>query len=161
MQNQSISDLIAQLNQAISNLVSTVDQFPTEKREQQLFDRWSLKDILAHFSGWNLLTVKELTMLQNGQVVDRWTGGDDMDAFNAAEVEKRKHFSWDEAYIEFVDSMQQLLNKYKELTPQQWASRFGPEPQDTPVRSINIDIEHIGEIHLDDIKKFLNHDTTT
>lgn len=145
---ENVKELISKLDVATSRLQSVVDLFPPDKREDVLFDQWSLKDILAHFSGWNLLTVKELTMLQNGTKVDKWTGVQETEEFNNQSVTERKSYTWDEVYKEFVDSQKMLLQKYKELTRENWNSQFGPSEKDTPIRSIKVDIKHIGLDHL-------------
>lgn len=147
--------LINQLELAISNLQSVIDKFPSDKRDEVLFDQWSLKDILAHFSGWNLLTISELTLLHNGFKTDSWIAGEETDEFNEQSVNERKSRLWDEIYSEFYNTQSLLLLKYKELSEEDWNSQFGPSEEDTPVSSIETDIKHIGHDHLVEIEAIL------
>lgn len=150
---ENIPEKIAELSQIISQTIETVNQYPPETREQQIFDQWTLKDILAHFSGWNWLTIRDLGKLQRGEEITEWLSNDeDLDEFNQKEVESRKNRSWEEVYVEFVDSCNQLILEYKGLKPEHWKKQFGPEQDSTPVRSLLIDIDHMGNVHLPELK---------
>ncbi len=147
-------ELLTKLEVAISNLRTVIDRFPPIMREDILFDQWSLKDFLAHFSGWNLLTISELTRLQNGLKTDKWIAGQDTDEFNKQSVAERKSRSWEEIYSEFNNTQALLLLKYKELSEEDWNAQFGPSEEDTPLSSIETDIKHIGHDHLVEIEEF-------
>jgi hypothetical protein len=153
---ENIPERIAELAQIINDTKEVVNQYPPEVREQLLFDQWSLKDILAHFSGWNWLTIRDLARLKSGETIDEWIHTDEqLNEFNRIEVEQRKNRPWDEIYTEFVDSCDQLLLAYKGLSAVQWEAQFGPDADSTPKRSLLIDIEHMGDIHLPELKNVI------
>ncbi len=150
--DQEVQQLISELEAAIKEITNAVTNFPEYKREEALFGKWSLKDVMAHYCGWNLLTIKELGMLISGKPPINWIKESQLDAFNKYEVEKRSAKSWTEIYEEFVKSWQDLVDKYKSLDEDHWKSQYGPGVEDTPHRSINLDIEHIQE-HLVEIEQ--------
>ncbi len=144
--------LITELESAIKEMTSAVNNFPENKRNEIVFGEWTIKDVMSHFSGWNLLTIKQLGLLTSGKPPMDWIKDSQLDAFNKYEVEKRSGKSWDQIYDEFTASWGNLLNKYKSLSLDNWKSQYGPSAEDTPHKSINVDIEHIQE-HLVEIEQ--------
>lgn len=150
--DQEVQQLINELDAAINEITNAVTNFPEHKRDEALSGKWSLKDVMAHYCGWNLLKKKELGMLQKGKPVDTWIGDNNIDSFNKYEVEKRQKNSWDDLLSEFIETWSQLIGKYKELTEDNWKTQFGPNPKNTPLESIVVDVDHIQE-HLVEIEQ--------
>ncbi|MFS8130872.1 MAG: hypothetical protein ACMG57_02745 [Candidatus Dojkabacteria bacterium] len=150
---QQIENRLNNLDYSITELLSAVDNFPADKREKVLFIEWSLKDLLAHFSGWNLITIEDLKLLKQGRTneIKPWFPDEEIDDFNAKHVNTRKDLLWEVVYSEFLKTLNDLYLEYRNLTTQ-WESQLGPNPT-TPFESIKVDIEHIGKTHLADIQK--------
>lgn len=107
MNNQQLIDKFKALHQQYNDLVN---EFPIENREKVLFDKWSLKDILAHVTGWNDLNAAHAVDVSQG-IEPEWVA--DVDKYNDEQVSKRKDLSWDEVYNEFIKSGD-ALGGYKE-----------------------------------------------
>lgn len=78
---------------------------------------WSVKDILAHVTTWELETLKHLPEIAAGKPQQRYKdayGG--LDAFNALKFEENRTRSLDEVRTRLTDTHAQLLD-YLETVP--------------------------------------------
>src|SRR5689334_65806 len=80
-----IEQILTKLDDAVVNLISAVDNFPVGRREEVIFLEWSLKDMLAHFSGWNIATIEGLNSILEGRAdqIKPWIQESEIDDFNA------------------------------------------------------------------------------
>lgn len=142
-------NLIDEFKKVRQDVKLAVDQFPEEKREQCLFDKWSLKDIVAHLSGWDIFTVEAIKGLEKDNVLD-WGAG--VNEFNKKQVEKRKKWSWKKVYNEFIEVGDKLFKAYEDLSEEYWDKKFWPNKDETPREFLKIDIDHYKNEHLSQIK---------
>ncbi|MEO6728518.1 MAG: hypothetical protein ABIM99_01215 [Candidatus Dojkabacteria bacterium] len=140
-----------QLETAIKALKNAVNLFPVNMSNEILFDKWSLKDILAHLSGWNLITIRDLTKLMKGEEIAQWFPETAIDDFNEQEVVKRQGENWVVVYGEFYQTLDELLATYRSLNDDQWEQQLGPN-ESTPLDCIIEDLKHFGGEHLEDIR---------
>lgn len=143
--------LIAKFKDLHKELIGLVDQVPSGDREKVLFDRWSLKDSLAHLIAWNNLDAKRMIELNEGKLFE-WI--EDWDEFNEIEVSKRKNLNWDEIYKDFVDSGERLVSAYQLLEDEMWDKKFGPENNITAAKDLQGMIDHEEE-HINELKNYL------
>lgn len=113
MTNQDLIDKFQKLHQ---QLVGLVNQVPANLREQVLFDKWSLKDILAHISAWNLLTTDRVKGTRRGELFP-WVEDEDLDKFNQEEILKRRNLGWNKIHGELIKATEEMINMYKNLEP--------------------------------------------
>ena len=142
---------IEKLSQLRTELIKLIDDFPVDKRLEILFDKWSLKDVLAHLCGWDRLTADALTNLNQGKQSEWGKGVNEMNADNVA---KRKERNWDEVYKEFINNSQDMINKYSSLADDLWDKPLYPNKKFSPAKFLKIDIDHYQE-HIEAIKSKL------
>lgn len=129
-----------------------VDRFPTDRRKEVLFDKWSLKEVLSHMIAWNELDALRIETLKSGQAFD-WVY--DLDEFNEVEIKTRKDLSWEEIYNSFVESGFRLIKAYKSLPNKMWNMEFGPDNSITAAKDLRGMVEHYGEEHIPQLKKVM------
>lgn len=145
-----MNHLIQQLQATQTQLKAVIDEFPESKREETLFDKWSLKDVLAHINHWYMHDLNCLRDLKKGKE-PYWAP--DVNEYNQEGIESRKNKSWDEIYNEFVSLGSGLVEQYESLPSDLWEIRFWKNRKFTPKKFIKIDIEHLGPEHLPEIQK--------
>ena len=65
--------LIKDFKQARLAVIQALDSFPKGKREEILFEKWTLKDLIAHMNGWNIIGTKAVRSLKQGKTAP-WAG---------------------------------------------------------------------------------------
>lgn len=90
---------------------------------------WKTKDVIAHLAAWNWEQAAEIDrILQN---TPSWNKPEtlayDDDAFNHAQVEKRKHVNTQELIQELEDSLGALVNRIENLSREEWNHRCEDE----------------------------------
>lgn len=147
--HQKLLDRFVEVKQKVKVLI---DQFPKQKRNEVLFDKWSLKDVVAHLSAWMEDDLKALRNLKKGKKTF-WEP--DLDAFNEKGVSTRKGKSWDAVYKEFTDLIEDLNNEYLSLSEELFNTEMWKNHKGTPARSLKVDIRHWEEEHIPSLTKVL------
>ena len=129
-----------------------INKFPENKREEILFDKWSLKDVIAHLSGWTLHQVEVLNDLKNNRIPK--SPGSSKD-YNNNQVEKRSKWSFEKVYNEFLSSTDALLKEYKSLPKSIIDKKIWPNRRFTPKIYFEFELEHYTKTHLPQIQKML------
>jgi len=120
-------------------LEGLIESYPAEKREEILFDKWSLKDVVAHLNHWMIHDIDCLENLLRG---DEPFWEPDVEEFNQRGVEERKNRPWDELYSEFIGLIKQLASLYKNLPEDLQNKRFWKDKTETPLTFLREDINH-------------------
>lgn len=149
MSNQQLINKFMELHQQYMDLVN---KFPVEDREKVLFDKWSLKDVLAHVIGWNDLNTEHVIDVAQGTEPE-WVA--DVDKYNDQQVNKRKSFSWEKVYDEFVQSGERLADTFQELPGEIWDKKCGYEKRYTPRAYLEHMIEHYEKEHIPQLEGYL------
>ncbi len=154
MNNSSeYSAKIQKFKKITEQVASLIEQFPKDQRTTLLFDKWSLKDIIAHLNNWMVHDIECLTALKNNKE-PYWEP--DVDEFNAKGIEIRKNWEWDKIYNEFTSLKEHLLNVYETFPNDLWEKPIWKKYQNqTPHRFLDDDISHWANEHLGDIKEKL------
>lgn len=145
-------DLLKKFIEVKQEVKNLVDKFPESSREEILFDKWSLKDVLAHLNHWMENDLGALENLVNGKK-SYWYP--DVEQFNTDGVSKRKERSWEEVYNEFVTLMKELESKYDNLDSSLFEADLWQNHKGTPYDSVNIDIGHWEKEHIPSLKEVL------
>ncbi len=125
-------------------MVELANRFPTDQREAVLFDRWSLKDILAHLSAWNHVDAEHTELVRDGKEFE-WIS--DWDAFNEREVSKRKHLPWGAILAELVSSADYIVRVFQNLSLAVWDKPCGPRNKSTPRGWLLAEVRHYRDTH--------------
>lgn len=144
--------LCEEFRQVRKEFIDSVDSIPKSRRNEIFLGEWSIKDILAHLTGWGLHQIGVLRDFQNGVLAERPESVKD---FNDKSVEARRKLAWSGVYDEFVKTGEQLLAEYDALTDDQWKKKIWPDKELTPEGFIKIEIKHYRETHLPQIRAWL------
>ena len=136
-----MNDQVQQFKDLREKLIEIIDLFNERKTSVLLFDKWSIKDVIAHLSGWNNYHLECLRSLKSGQTTpDRKTIGE----FNDDSVAARSELNWFQTYNEFVKSSSDLYREYQTVGISDPAIE----------KMVKIDLKHYQE-HLEKIKKLV------
>lgn len=145
-----MEELIKEFRKVRDELITAVNKFPQSKREEPLFEKWSLKDLLAHFSGWDLYIVQSVQHLVGGEKIAHFGT---VDAFNKLSVSTRKDWPFGAVHKEFVNGGEILAREFEKLPRAFWRKKFWLAKAFTPMKLFKINIEHYKKIHLKAISK--------
>lgn len=99
----------ARFKQAYDKLLSSVANYPAERRELAgACGTWSVKQILAHCSGWIREAITRYEAYLNG---DTSRPRYDFDTFNAASVDSRAAMDWDGTISDLQSTLDELYHK--------------------------------------------------
>lgn len=78
---------------------------------------WSVKEIIAHLSGWETIVLGEIDQILNNVLPDTvGISDEEVDKINITEVEKRKALNFGETLDDWRNTFEKLHNQLKELT---------------------------------------------
>ena len=133
-------------------LLKLVEKMPEAKRNQPLFNKWDLKDILAHLTAWNKLNAYHTQCAQQNQNF-KWVA--DTDEFNKNNIQKAKNKTWEQVINNFNTSAENLINTFKNLPEQSWDKKCGPQNKYSPRIFLQCSIDHYQTEHIPQIHKAL------
>ena len=135
-----------------------IDSFPKEKRDEILFDKWSMKDVISHLNHWakhDILCLISLSHLEPNKE-PYWVPN--IDDYNKQGVESRKNKSWEEVYDEFNFLLNKLILEFENLPKENWNKRFWESRDFTPSKFLDIEIKHYKEEHIPQIREYSNYE---
>ncbi len=140
----NFEESLEQLEELFNYLLNLINLYPENLKTAIIFDQWSLKDILAHFIGWNKLTTDDIKRTLKGKTKDNiWIDDAEIDLFNKTEVNKRSTLNWDEVLNEFIISFEELFNTYKSIPPEFRKANLNPNEEGFPISlSLMVDVKH-------------------
>src|SRR6266404_433618 len=133
------SGLLAEFKLVKTEVKNLICRFPAENREEFLFDKWSLKDVVAHLNHWMVHDIKCLEDLKNGKK-SYWEP--DVDDYNKKGVEARKDMSWEELYEEFDDLQKRLILLYENIPEKLYEVDIFDDHKENTFTFLRGDIEH-------------------
>ena len=89
--------------------------------KDSILTKWTVKDILAHISAWNLELIKATDELLNDQ--EPWFINEKElteTKFNECETKKRKYWSLNQVLEEWQGSFEELIRKIESLSNNEW-----------------------------------------
>ena len=143
-----MQDKINQLKKLREDIIYFVGKYPLDKRDVVIFDKWTLKDVLAHLSNWIIHDIDCLEALkEDGEPF--WEP--DVDEFNARGILDRKSKNWNEVLNEFSSLSQKLIEIYETLPNDLWEKDIWKGRGQTAKRFLYEDVEHWRNEHLTEI----------
>ncbi|HEY2980522.1 MAG TPA: maleylpyruvate isomerase N-terminal domain-containing protein [Anaerolineales bacterium] len=103
--------LIRRLNQSRGHLDELIAAVP---RDKQIYPNWTLKEFLAHLSGWDDSTIEALRAHARGEPVGT-TVARGIDAYNAQTVSTRAELDLEHILKEWATTRQSLLQALRDL----------------------------------------------
>jgi hypothetical protein len=110
----SKEELIQQLEEShknIEELVSQIDQ------NQEIYPGWTIREVLAHFTGWDDAVLASLKSHAAGGV-PTVVAERGPDVYNAATITEREALSFEHVYQEWQHTHEQLKIAIRELPPE-------------------------------------------
>lgn len=147
-----MNKLIDEFRQVREQFISIVDKFPTDRREEILFDQWNLKQVLINMARWDNCLADNLVFLKEGQQPPFYGKVND---FNQKSQEIGRSWSWDKAYNEFISGGKRLIKEHEFLPENLWEAKFWPDKNSTPTKFFQIVIKHYLHDHLPLVKRWL------
>lgn len=141
---------LQQYCQIRDELVDFLEKLPAEKWNTPVYPGWTVKDLIAHLSGWAEYQVNCLQLFVDGakdipkpKVQDR----------NEESVRKRKKLTTEEIKEEFIALSANMIKSYGNLTTSQWQKSIWDGTKTTPEKFIKIEIKHYRETHFPELRK--------
>jgi hypothetical protein len=103
--------LIARLDKARAHLNEQIARAP---RDKHIFPNWTLKEFIAHLSGWDDSTVEALQVHARGGKVEK-TVARGIDAYNLGTVASRGPLDFERVLEEWQATRQKLLQALRDL----------------------------------------------
>lgn len=150
--NRGVENLVDELKEARTAVVKAVSKVPINKREVVFLGDWSLKDLIAHLTGW---AKYQLEVIKDVQTDKTPKEPGNIDGFNKKSTEVRALLSWDKAYSEFLEVSQKLIGTYKGLKTDMWDTLLWDNKKTTLKKFINIEIRHYKKTHLPQILRLI------
>jgi len=135
-------------------LIRVIRKFPINLREKAFLGEWSLKDIIAHLTGWAEHQAKVLRDLINCVHIE-YVGN--IQEFNEKSVAKRKDQTWRKIYAEFIKVTAELITLYGDLPKKLWKKKIWQDKKYTPEKYIKIEIRHYIKTHIPQIQQVINN----
>lgn len=82
--------------------------------QRKIYPLWTIREILAHISGWDDSVIAVVECLRDGSVPTTPAAAG-IDAYNAATVATREGLDYDHVYCEYIETRKQLLGLLAEL----------------------------------------------
>lgn len=130
---------IDRLTNVHSRVKKLIEQYTPERREIVIFDKWSIKDVVAHLNHWMVHDIDCLDHLMKGKEPYWHTNNDE---FNRKGIIFRKNKSWAEIYNEFNLLLEKLASAYRNLPADLQNKPIWKGYNSTPLKFISDDIRH-------------------
>lgn len=147
-----ISTLLNDFNEIRKEYIETLSKFPQDKISEKLFGEWDLKDVIAHFVGWDVEFTNALKSLIKGEKYTYWGK---IYEFNDKVVKSSKGKTWDQVFTEFEKSGNDFIDIYKRIPDEMMEVKIWKDKIYTPKRILEINIHHYEKAQLMQIKKYL------
>lgn len=147
----SYIDFVNKFKKISEELDDLIKKFPAERREEIVFDKWSLKNIVSHLNHWMLHDIDCLELLMQ-EKEPYWEPN--VEDFNKKGVEERKGRSWESIYSEFQDLKERLVGLYLNLPTKLRDKKFWSNKSETPTEFLKEDINHWRNEHVAQLENY-------
>jgi hypothetical protein len=129
---------IKQLDQAVSNLKTCIQDLPESKFLQpingQPINGWTPRDVIAHLIGWNRHTITGCRQIKTGELPSYFSDAEnDFSNVNAESLDLYAKTDQGLLLDELEDSSQALQNYLLFLDPDDWQTDFGVRYRDSTI----------------------------
>lgn len=149
---QSYSKLLGEFVKVSEELDNLIQKFPPERREEIIFDKWSLKNVVSHLNHWMVHNINCLECLIRSKI-PYWQP--DIDEYNQQGIETRKDWSWEKVYLEFTDLKEKQILSYENLPREFQEKKFWEDRKYTPAIFLDQDITHWRDEHIISLNKII------
>jgi len=142
-------ELIDILEQPRARMLVLLDEID---KNRKIYPLWTIREILAHLSGWDDSVIAFIQSLMAGDV-PATPASRGVDAYNAETVATREGLDYDHIYREFIETRKEVIRLLKEVPENKITAHYILPWGDpgTLVDIINIfgphEEEHVEDIH--------------
>ena len=147
-----MDQLIQDFKTVRTEFIEALEKFPANKVEERLFGEWNLKDVVAHFVGWDKEFTEALQAFRRGEKHEYWGK---IYEFNDKVVFASKNTSWLEIFKQFKASGEEFINSFANLRNDLLSIKIWKDKIYTPKRILEINIHHYQKAQLVQIVKLL------
>jgi hypothetical protein len=151
---------ILQGHQAVRReILETVSRLSPEKRDRVFLGSWSVKDLLAHLTGWDFTNIAAARAVKQGRLPEFYTCRDkDWQTYNARLVKENKLEGWEAMLARVEESHRELVEFMEALSTEDFFKDWGVRYKGYKVMiSRLVEAETKDEsVHLVQIQSFLN-----
>ncbi len=116
MKKEDVIKILVEDHKKMETVVSLLTK--EEMLKIRVLDVWSIKDVIAHLSAWNLELTKSIDIILKNEELWFLNTGDK--EFNKIQVTKRKSYSLDEITEEWHKSFKSLIDRINDLSENEW-----------------------------------------
>ncbi len=131
--------LVSDFKSAQAGFINALEKFPVEKVDETLFGDWNLKDVVAHFVGWDKEFTSALKSFRKGIQYTYWGK---IYEFKEKVVSASKNKSWQEILAEFKKSGDDFIAGYAGYPENLLSHKIWKDKIYTPARIMEINIHH-------------------
>jgi uncharacterized protein (TIGR03083 family) len=141
---------LADSHQQIEQLVGQVD------RNLEIYPGWTVREVLAHFSGWDEAAVDSLKSHAAGRTPAEAAGGDH-DTYNLESIRRYESLDFERIYQMWQRNHEQLKIAIRDLPPEKMEEAFTfPWGQSGNVEDLVVGLTTDHEtIHMKDVKNLI------
>jgi hypothetical protein len=147
-------ELIACLERSHAKMVAHLNEIDLNRK---IYPLWSIREMLAHLSGWDDAVISFIQALMAGQI-PATPAARGIDVYNAESVATRAGLDYDTIYREYIETRKILLKLLEEVPDEKITAHYilpWGEPG-TLVDIVNIFAPHEEE-HAEDVEKIIAH----
>lgn len=150
-------ELLAKLQETRASILHEASALPAEKRDTVFLGIWSVKDLLAHLTGWDYTNIDAVKSVLAGELPSFYEYRDrDWQTYNAILVEKYRKGSFRELLAAVRTSHKKMVEFLQTIPPEHFNRDFGVRFRGYKVtiqRLIEADIKDV-MVHCRQIKEF-------
>lgn len=147
-----MDNLIAEFVNARAQFVALLEKFPEDKIEEKLFGKWSLKEVLAHFTAWDRYFTQAVKLLKQGVTMPYW---ERTDSFNANAVTRTSRLDWQRLRADFIKAGEAFIDTYQKLPKDLEHKIIWKKRNYTPTRFVKINTKHYKSAQLKNMAELL------
>ncbi len=104
-------ELIAILEHSHAKMTSLLDEI---ERNRKIYPLWTIREMLAHLSGWDDAMIAFITSLMEGKI-PATPAARGIDVYNAESVSTREGLDYDHVYREYIMTRKTLLDLIRKI----------------------------------------------
>lgn len=149
---ETIRQKIEEFKDARMDMLATLQDFPKDKVTDLLFSDWSVKDILAHITAWDLHSIDVFDAIQNNEPPDLIENDE---TFNKDAVGESVELDYDEVLENFIEAGALLIDTYLTFPDELWEKPVSSTTTETPLDFLMGNTNHYRQEHLPVITSYL------
>ncbi len=112
--------LIQRLETSRAQMIAHLDEID---RNRRIYPLWTVREILAHLSGWDDATIAFIHAIVTGRE-PATPAARGVDVYNAETVSTREGLSYDQVYREYIETRRVLLDLIRSMPEEKIAQNF-------------------------------------